>query len=144
VIARANISQVGIMNITFDKPVKLPAAIFNLTSENDGPRFFNISFIPNPVNLQQLNLWSLPSESRRLQASDPYSFRWGILNSSGFQDLSFNFSFANPNLISKHEPDHVMISLLVENFITSFGNDQLAIDFKPKLLQLPQQFENPS
>jgi len=61
--------------VTFNKAIKVPDEIYNLTSENDGAKIFNITLIIHEENLKELNLQNtIHRRSRRLSADDFYEY----------------------------------------------------------------------
>ena len=47
--------------IVFDQDIMLPKVFYNLTSENEGPTFFNVTLEVNEENIKNLGLELLQS-----------------------------------------------------------------------------------
>ena len=54
VITKSAITQGGDLSISFNKEITIPPMFFNLTSENEGPSYFNLTLIVNEANLKAL------------------------------------------------------------------------------------------
>ena len=53
VILKSAISLGGTATIEFSRDIYLPKDIYNLTSENGGWKYFNITFVVHEANLQE-------------------------------------------------------------------------------------------
>jgi len=54
VATSAFITSDGLVTVTFDKDITISQDIYNLTSENDGLKYFKLTMLPNPINLDEL------------------------------------------------------------------------------------------
>jgi len=51
-VIKASIDAAGNVNINFSKNILVPSTFYNLTSENEGPTYFNVTLIVAPQNLE--------------------------------------------------------------------------------------------
>jgi hypothetical protein len=51
IITKSKFDRAGLADIYFNKDVLVPSFFFNLTSENEGPKYFNVTLIVNEANL---------------------------------------------------------------------------------------------
>jgi len=52
VITKTSITSGGLGEIRFDRDIFIEPEVYNLTSENDGPKYFNLTLIVNPDNVE--------------------------------------------------------------------------------------------
>jgi hypothetical protein len=55
-IIKSFINHGGLSSIVFSQKIVLPQIFYNLTSENEGPSFFNVTLIINEENIKQREL----------------------------------------------------------------------------------------
>jgi hypothetical protein len=56
-----------------------------------------------------MNGFERVKERRRLDSDDPYSFSWKIMRTNSSKEITFDFKFKNPILISKYAKDKMII-----------------------------------
>ena len=84
--------------------------MYELTSANDGPKYFNCKLQMHKDNLA-MNDYEIGSE-KRLESDDHYSFTWQVLRTDTLEQIVFAFKFKNPWLISKYAKDKMIIEFL--------------------------------
>jgi hypothetical protein len=142
-ITEAKIVFQRYVNIKFSRPVIVPPVVLNLTSENDGPLFFEIKTIVDPKNLKSLQesqmKQSTEGQSRRLATANPYQMRWQVMNTTSATSLDFNLTFSTPLFVSVLAKDKINISLVYDSLFAATDNPLLALNFDPVVIDLPLQ-----
>jgi hypothetical protein len=131
IITKSSSDLGGEISIQFDKEIVIPDLFMNLTSDNDGPSYFNITLVVNEANLAAFAEDLAHQEQdreRRLRSSKMYDYKWKIIESKSKQELKFDFSFGTPEIISMFGPDKVYITLLKTDLVTNTGLKD-AVDF---------------
>ena len=106
--------------------------MYNLSSSNEGPTYFNITLEVNKANLA-INGFEAPSpiinvfealspiingdeapnlRERRLESTDPYRFKWYVKKTKTIDEIEIAVKFDNPQIISKYKKDKIIVQIL--------------------------------
>jgi hypothetical protein len=55
-IVKSFVNKGGLSSIVFNQEIVLPQFFYNLTSENEGPSFFNVTLVINEENIKLIEL----------------------------------------------------------------------------------------
>ena len=80
--------------------------MYNLSSSNEGPTYFNVTLEVNKANLAITGLEVLSPiingdeapnlRERRLESTDPYRFKWYVKKTKTINEIEIAVTFDNP------------------------------------------------
>jgi len=85
----------GQVIIDFNIGLTFIEQVLSLNSTNDGPVFFSVKLVINPINIERIAA-SKPSARRALEATDLYEFGWSLVRTNIQEQIQFKFTFENP------------------------------------------------
>ena len=105
-LKETKVSKAGTIGLIFDKDLIFPSRIYDLSSSNEGPTYFNITLEVNIANLK-VNGLEAPSlatngneapsaRERRLESSNPYKFSWYVKKTKTINEIEIAVTFDNP------------------------------------------------
>lgn len=91
ITTKSEMTRSGQAKISFDKYVLVPTTLYNLTSENEGPEFFEVTLKVNDLNKQAFQDYQPELQGRRLKGDGLYDFKWFIVKSEALDNFNFDF-----------------------------------------------------
>ena len=96
--------------------------MYNLSSSNEGPTYFNVTLEVNKANLAINGLEVLSPiingdeapnlRERRLESTDPYRFKWYVKKTKTINEIEIAVKFEHPQIISKYKNDKIIVQIL--------------------------------
>ena len=96
--------------------------MYNLSSSNEGPTYFNVTLEVNKANLAINGLEVLSPiitgdeapnlRERRLESTDPYRFKWYVKKTKTINEIEIAVKFDHPQIISKYKKDKIIVQIL--------------------------------
>ena len=96
--------------------------MYNLSSSNEGPTYFNVTLEVNKANLAINGLEVLSPiingdeapnlRERRLESTDPYRFKWYVKKTKTINEIEIADKFDHPQIISMYKKDKIIVQIL--------------------------------
>ena len=121
--------------------------MYNLSSSNEGPTYFNVTLEVNKANLAINGLEVLSPiingdeapnlRERRLESTDPYRFKWYVKKTKTIDEIEIAVKFDNPQIISKYKKDKIIVRILRKSEFSALE------DTRVKIASINVEFEMP-
>ena len=121
--------------------------MYNLSSSNEGPTYFNVTLEVNKANLAINGLEVLSPiingdeapnlRERRLESTDPYRFKWYVKKTKTINEIEIAVKFDHPQIISKYKKDKIIVRILRKSEFSALE------DTRVKIASINVEFEMP-